>query len=65
MVFTKIENETFREYIFPTGRIRINNVTGLHVRDSGSHRLETGNSQKFIIPAGWIGLEIGAVSWSA
>jgi hypothetical protein len=60
----EISGETCRTYIFPGGKYDVYNVRRLCVRPSGTHRLETENGHKYIIPTGWIAIEIVAEAWS-
>lgn len=46
------------------GKIRIENVTELVVRESGTHRLKTKDGRLYIQPTGWIGIEIEASDWT-
>jgi hypothetical protein len=55
--------ESRRRYIFPNGTVELFNVTRVCVRPSGSHRVEA-DGKKYIIPAGWIGIEFEADSWT-
>ncbi len=57
--------EKSRTYVWPSGsRDKIDNVTHICVRPSGSHRLQTSDGLKHIVPAGWIRVEVEAVEWS-
>ena len=57
--------ERSRTYHFPAGEvICIPNVSRLAVGKSGTHRLETSTGKKYIIPTGWLALEIDVDSWS-
>ncbi len=65
MKFTPITGEDSRTYHFPGGnQLTIPNVTGLYVRPSGSHRLETKSGGKYIVAAGWLAIEVVAPAWS-
>jgi hypothetical protein len=65
MDFNKIVDERSRTYHWKDGsKFTVKEVTGLHVRPSGSHRLETKSGAKFIIAAEWIAIEIEAVRWT-
>lgn len=56
--------ERARTYIFPTGELRIENVSRLCVRSSGTHRIETTNGNKYIVPTGWLGIKLEMEAWS-
>lgn len=62
--WAKISGEVFREYVFANGKVRIENVTELCIRPSGNHRLNTADGRKFVIPVGWLAIEVGAAEWS-
>lgn len=52
-------NEKYRAYDFgPFGKIELENVIELVVRDSGTHRLKTADGHLHIVPEGWIHIEI-------
>lgn len=60
-----ISGESFREYTFPGGDVvRIEEVARIAVSDSGTHRIETKNGQKHIVPTGWIHITFSAASWT-
>jgi hypothetical protein len=60
-----ISGESFREYTFPGGDVvRIEDVARIAVSDSGTHRIETKNGQKHIVPTGWIHIMFNAASWT-
>lgn len=65
LVFAEIKGESFRKYHFPDGVFTVENVIGLCIRSSGTHRLNTADGRKFVVPAGWLAIEVGAESWSA
>lgn len=63
-VFTRIRGERARTYTFPGGdKVRIEGVTALCVRPT-SHRLETKDGRKFIVPGKFLSIEIEATEWS-
>ena len=66
--FNKIENEKSRTYYFLgenyTQAVKIKNVIGLNVSKSGTHRINTSDGIKYIVPAGWKVIEIDADNWS-
>lgn len=56
--------ENRRVYIFPNNqRIIVENATKLAIADSGVHRLETANGEKYVIPTGWLGIKINSKAW--
>jgi hypothetical protein len=60
-----ISGESVREYTFPGGDVvRIEDVARIAVSDSGTHRIETKNGQKHIVPTGWIHITFNAASWT-
>ncbi len=61
--FTTIIGEKSRTYIFPNAELVIENVTGICVRPSGTHRL-IAQGGKFIVNTGWIAINIDADAWS-
>lgn len=62
---TKLEpSENSRTYHFPNGTFKIENVHALAVSESGTHRLETGDGRKWIVPVGWMAIEIDAAEWT-
>ena len=65
MEFTELTNgERSRTYVFPNGEVKVENVVRLCVRPSGTHRLETQDGTKWIVPAGWLGIKVDADKWS-
>ena len=63
--FLEIKGERSRTYHFPGGdAVTFKDVIKLGVRDSGNHRLETGNGMKAIVRPGWLWLDIDAEGWS-
>lgn len=57
--------EKSRTYHFPGGEmLRLENVVAVCVRSSGTHRLETGDGRKWIVPTGWIGIELEVDTWT-
>ena len=51
--FTAINSELYREYVFPNGRVRIDNPIWLNVSDNG-HRVYAEDGISYYIPKGWI-----------
>jgi hypothetical protein len=62
--FAELKGEAFRRYHFPNGVFTVENVIGLCIRPSGTHRLNTADGRKFVVPTGWLAIEVGAESWS-
>jgi hypothetical protein len=53
--------EKSRVYTFPGGEtVRLENVTHFLARESGTHRLQTGDGKLHVVPAGWVHIEIEA-----
>lgn len=50
-------NEQGRVYMFPNGNMTIANVIRVAVSKT-THRLETADGRKFIVPQGWLSVEI-------
>ena len=57
MKFKSLESEIYREYIFPTGKVRIDYPLMLNVSPSGGHKIIDINSVSHYIPTGWIHLQ--------
>lgn len=59
-----------REYEFPnphgeeTIKIRVKGVNKFGVGKSGTHRLETEDGKKHIIPTGWVALHLDLEEWT-
>lgn len=60
-VFSSPERK--RIYHFPEGDMTIENVCELIVRPSGTHRLKTLDGKYYIIPKGWLGIELDIDKW--
>lgn len=56
--------ERSRTYVFPNGKYTINNVTAVGVRPSGTHRVEDANGRKYVIPPGWMAVELDVDDWT-
>lgn len=57
--------ERSRTYTFPGGEtVRLENVTHFLARESGTHRLKTGDGRLHIVPTGWLHIEIDTDSWT-
>lgn len=65
-VFTKLESpERKRTYHYDGGKsFEVTNVVALCVRPSGTHRLETADGKKWIVPAGWLAIELDVDAWT-
>lgn len=51
--------EFSRTYLFPDGQtVTLLNVTHFLARESGTHRLKTGDGKLHIVPVGWRHIEI-------
>lgn len=62
--FTNV-NEQNRTYTFPGGSvITLNDVVSINVSKSGTHRINTKDGKKHIIPSGWIHIEFDAADWT-
>lgn len=71
MDFTEIKGETKRTYVYPPSaenpqgfRYEVKDVVRLHVRPSGSHRLETAEGLKLVVMPGFKAIEVEAPAWS-
>lgn len=57
--------EKFRTYRFPNDEyVRLENVTELIVRPSGTHRLKTADGKFHIISTGWIHIALDIKDWT-
>lgn len=61
--------ERSRTYVFAIkggGFVNVNlmNVVAVCVRPSGTHRLETANGRKHIVPPGWLRIELDVDEWT-
>ncbi len=57
MKFQPVEEQK-RTYIFPSGEVSFDDVTSICVRPSGTHRLNTADRRKVIVPNGWLAIVI-------
>lgn len=61
----EIKGEQWRVYEFPNGQcVKLDKVTHLGVRLSGTHRLRTADGLLHIVPPGWLHITIGADDWT-
>lgn len=57
--------ENSRTYLWPDGQtVTLLNVTHFLARESGTHRLKTGDGKLHIIPVGWRHIEIEAAAFT-
>lgn len=57
--------EISREYTFPCRNVvRIEKAARISVSESGTHRIETEDGRKHIIPKGWIHIELDVPEWT-
>ena len=57
--------ESERTYYFPNNeRVTIKNVAAVCARPNGSHRLETTDGRKWIVPAGFLAISFAADDWT-
>lgn len=57
--------EKSREYHFCDGsQVRFDDVRRIAVSDSGTHRIETGDGLKHIVPPRWIKITIDVAGWT-
>jgi hypothetical protein len=57
--------ERSRTYHFDDGiTFRVDGVKRLLVRPSGTHRLETTDGRKFVVPVGWLAIELDVDAWT-
>lgn len=61
--FIKV-GEQSRTYHFPAGSVEIENVESINVSKSGTHRINTTDGKKHIIPSGWLHIEFDAKEWT-
>lgn len=58
-------SEKSRTYVYANGvRDTLENVVALGVSPRGTHRLETADGKKHIVPPGWIRIELDVDSWT-
>lgn len=57
-------NEQYRTYYFSNGdKVKLEGIVSINVSESGTHRINTKDGKKHIIPSGWIHIEFGADEW--
>ena len=58
--------ETTRVYDFGDRQVRLDDVRELIIRDSGTHRVRTGDGQLHVISPGWLAIHIddGGKDWT-
>lgn len=56
--------EIERKYVFPSGEVVLHKVKRIAVSESGTHRLETADGAKHIVPTGWIHIELEVDQWT-
>ncbi len=57
--------ERKRTYHFPVGKsFTLTDVTHLLARPSGTHRIQTGDGKKWIVPGGWLAIELDVDEWT-
>jgi hypothetical protein len=56
--------EKKRTYHFAQRSFVLENVVALCVRPSGTHRLETADGRKWIVPTGWLVIELEVEAWT-
>ena len=62
--FTTVQEQN-RIYKFPSGgTVTLNGVLSINVSKSGTHRINTTDGKKHIIPPGWIHIEFDAAAWT-
>lgn len=62
--FTKV-NPQSRIYTFPGNtKVLISGIDSINVSKSGTHRINTKDGKKHIVPAGWVHIEFDANEWT-
>ena len=54
LTFSVIDDEKYREYVFPQGVIRIDEPLCVNVSASGGHRVFSADGMSHYIPKGWM-----------
>lgn len=58
-------SEQDRTYHFANGAtVKLEGVVSINVSNSGTHRINTRDGKKHIIPSGWIHVEFSADEWT-
>lgn len=61
--FTEVYQQD-RIYKFPNMNLEIKDVISINVSKSGTHRINTKDGKKHIVPKGWCGIEFEAQDWT-
>ena len=61
--FTPVHEQN-RTYTFPNGTVSLEGIVDINVSKSGTHRINTKDGKKHIIPPGWIHIEFDAKDWT-
>ena len=56
--------EKRRTYRFANGAVSFENVVAVGVRKSGTHRIETEDGLKHIVPTGWLAITLDIKDWT-
>ena len=56
--------EKRRTYRFANGEVSFEHVRAVGVRKSGTHRIETVDGLKHIVPAGWLAITLDIDDWT-
>lgn len=58
-------DEQDRKYVFPNKEeVTLYDVVSINVSKTGTHRLNTKDGKKHIIPSGWLHIEFNAENWT-
>jgi hypothetical protein len=61
--FIKVQEQD-RTYHFPHGKVTLMGIDSINVSKSGTHRINTIDGKKHIIPPGWLHIEFNAPEWT-
>lgn len=61
--FIEIKEQN-RKYYFPNGSVELSGIVSINISKSGTHRLNTKDGKKHIIPSGWLHIEFDAGGWT-